>query len=209
MKKKYYCKQNAFFYVVFGLATLIPLILSALSHKDYFSVDYVTVYISIVFLIIGALVFALSSAHVSLSKDNIVFCIVGIPFKYISIQSMSEIKNAVKPQFHLFALSKEQISISHDNNRVINLSLYNNDDFMHQVKKLKASEGLSQVENTSVWLMRFIRFVLILLYFTANALLPLGINIVMVNPPLFLAMMSMANIICLAYFVNTRQKCSL
>ena len=83
MKKRYYCKQNAWLYIVIGLAMLIPLILSSFAHSDYLSVEYLTIYISIVFLVMGAFVFAFSSAHISLSQDNIVFYIIGIPFKYI------------------------------------------------------------------------------------------------------------------------------
>ena len=205
MKRVYYCKQNALFYIIIGFVMLVPLMLGALNHKDYISVDYVIIYISIVFLITGALVFALSSAHISLSKDYIVFYIIGIPFKYISIHSLSEVEDAVKPQFHLFALSKEQIAVSYDNDRVVNLSLYKNDDFLHQVKQLKASECLSQLGDLPVGSMRIIRFVIALFYMTANALLPLVTNMMRYHSLLIFIMMSVANIICLAFYMNTRR----
>lgn len=203
MKRMYYCKQNVLLYIVIGFALLIPLMLGALTHSDYRSVEYLTTYISMVFFVVGAFVFAFSSAHISLSKDNIVFYIIGIPFKYIEIHSLSKVEGATKPSFHLFALTKEQVSISYDNNRSVNLSLYKNDDFVHQVKQLKASKCLNQVGELPANLMRIVRFVIVLLYMTVNALVALDIIGTWVYSLYILIMMSGANIICLAFYLNT------
>ncbi len=205
MKKRYYCKQNAWLYIVIGLAMLIPLILSSFNHSDYLSVEYFTIYISIVFFVMGAFVFAFSSAHISLSPDYIVFYIIGIPFKNISIHSLNKIEGATKLKFHLFALAKEQVTISYDNNHSVNLSLYKNDEFMYQVNQLKASKCLNQQSESSAKLMRIVRFVIVLLYMTVNVLVPSGIIGAWSYSLYFLVMMSGANIICLAFYLNTIQ----
>lgn len=203
MKNRYYCRQSAWPYIVLGIAMLIPLILSVFDHSDYLSAEYLTVYISIVFLILGAIVFAASSAHISLSQDNIVFYIIGIPFKNISIQSLNKIEAAAKPAFHLFALAKEQVSVSYDNNRAVNLSLYKNDEFICRVNQLKASKCLNQQGEPPSMLT--VRFVIVLVYMAVNLLVLSGIFGAWFYSPYFLIMMSAANIICLAFYPRTIQ----
>lgn len=203
MKNRYYCKQSAWPYIVLGIAMLIPLILSVFDHSDYLSAEYLTVYISIVFLILGAIVFAVSSAHISLSQDNIVFYIIGIPFKKISIQSLNKIETAAKPAFHLFALAKEQVSVSYDNNRSVNISLYKNDEFICRVNQLKASNCLNQQGEPPSMLT--VRFVIVLVYMAVNLLVLSGIFGAWSYSPYFLIMMSAANIICLAFYPKTIQ----
>lgn len=205
MKNRYYCRQSAWPYIVLGIAMLIPLILSVFDHSDYLSAEYLTVYISIVFLILGAIVFAVSSAHISLSQDNIVFYIIGIPFKKISIQSLNKVETAAKPAFHLFALAKEQVSVSYDNNRAVNLSLYKNDEFICRVNQLKASECLNQQGEPPSMLT--VRFVIVILYMTFNVLVLSGFFGAWSYSPYFLVMMSAANIICLAFYPKTIQHC--
>ena len=135
--------------------------------------------------------------------DNIVFYIIGIPFKNISIQSLNKIEAAAKPAFHLFALAKEQVSVSYDNNRAVNLSLYKNDEFICRVNQLKASKCLNQQGEPPSMLT--VRFVIVLVYMAVNLLVLSGIFGAWFYSPYFLIMMSAANIICLAFYPRTIQ----